>query len=114
MGERQFFLKQPPAAPERTDCASSEYPGSDHAEAQVVYMEAMKDWWQINDTIYELMEASVDLNGKHFERDFEKMRSFKNQGWQNAVALFSWINSAFDDSGVEDQERLLDAKLFFS
>ena len=63
MGERQFFLKQPPAAPERTDCASTEYPMSEYAEAQIVYKDAMKDWWQINDTIYELMEASIDLDG---------------------------------------------------
>ena len=69
MGERQFFQKRPPTAPDQTDYASSEFPGADYAEAQVIYMEAMRDWWRINDTIYQLMEASIDLNGKHFERD---------------------------------------------
>ena len=54
---------------------------------------------------YDAQECKYDF---HFERDFEKMRSFKSQGWQNATALFGWINSAFDDSGVEDQERLLE------
>ena len=45
--------------------------------SQIKYQQACDFWWLVNDYIFDLIENSLELGGPQFERDFDKLRSFR-------------------------------------
>ena len=97
-----FFTEDPPSEEQAT---SQGYAAS-HPGLQEALAKAVSTWWQVNDTLHKAIEASLDLDSIHFDRDFEIVRSFKEYGKYAAVPLLAWVNSCFDLSSADEQSRL--------
>ena len=71
------------------------------------FHDACEEWWKINNLVYREIEQSVSLEGSHFDRDHDKLQTFKENNTRDATSLHKWINSFFDDTTEEVQQQLL-------
>ena len=104
--DSDFFKQPPPDALQANKVALSLF-GTDKQAYLLSFHDACEEWWKVNDVIFREMEQSLILDGAHFDRDHDKIQSFKTKGTKDAFSLFHWIESFYDDTTEEVQQQLL-------
>jgi hypothetical protein len=93
LGEPDFLEVQPPSVRDHGGLSSMD------ALWQQRFAAAAAHWADVNDAVYDLIADSINIDGIHFDSDFERLRSFKAGGRKNTHSLYAWLSSWYDEGG---------------